>query len=240
VDSPGGSAFASEDIHRAVELLKDEGKPVVASMGGVAASGGYYVSAGADTIFAEPGTITGSIGVYGGKVNLEGLYDLVGIGSTAWTRGRKAAMWSSSKPLDPVEREALERMIDSTYDMFRARVAEGRDMDLDEVEAVARGRVWTGTQAVENGLVDELGGLFDAVDHARELAGIRPGSRCQLVTYDSQPDPLGELPRRLVRATLPAEPPTAELPAELAPLLDWSALRDEHLFMMMPYAVEIR
>jgi protease-4 len=239
VDSPGGSAFASEDIHRAVELLRERGKPVVVSMGGVAASGGYYVSAGADAIFAEPGTITGSIGVYGGKISLAELYGKVGIGSTTWTRGRKAAMWSSSRPFDPVEDEALARMIDHTYATFKQRVADGRELELDEVERLARGRVWTGARAHELGLVDELGGLFDAVDHARELADIRPGARYQLVTYSSDPDTLGELPRRLIR-TLGPRLESPELPPELRSLRDWSALQDEHLFMMMPYAVEIR
>ncbi len=239
VDSPGGSAFASEDIHRAVERLKEAGKPVVVSMGGVAASGGYYVSAGADAIFAEPGTITGSIGVYGGKISLGGLYEKVGIGSAEWTRGRKAGMWSSTRPLDPVEDAALEQMIDNTYTTFKQRVADGRELDADEVESLARGRVWSGSRALELGLVDELGGLFDAVDHARELAGISDRARYQLVTYDSAADPLGDLPRRLIQA---AAPPVAtpQLPDELEELRTWNALRDEHLFMIMPYSVEIR
>jgi len=239
VDSPGGSAFASEDIHRAIELLKERDKPVVVSMGGVAASGGYYVAAGADAIFAEPGTITGSIGVYGGKMSLAELYEKVGIGSTAWTRGRRAGMWSTARPLDPIEDAALEHMIDNTYSVFKDRVADGRDLHPDRVESLARGRVWSGARAHELGLVDELGGLFDAVDHARELAGIREGARYQLVTYDSNADTLGDLPRRLIRAVVPMTAPP-ELPTELEALRTWNALRDEHLFMIMPYSVEIR
>lgn len=240
VDSPGGSAFASEDIHRAVSLLQERGKPVVVSMGGMAASGGYYVASGADTIFAEPGTVTGSIGVYGGKISLEGLYEKVGIGATSWSRGRKAGMWSSSRPLDPVEDAALEHMIDNTYAMFKQRVADGRDMDPDRVESLARGRVWSGVRAHELGLVDELGGMFDAVDHARELAGIRAGARVQLVTYDSRADTLGDLPRRLIRAAVPTPEAELTLPDELQQLRTWSSLRDEHLFMIMPYSVEVR
>ena len=240
VDSPGGSAFASEDIHRAVRLLQEHDKPVVVSMGGVAASGGYYVAAGADTIFAEPGTITGSIGVYGGKISLEGLYEKVGIGATTWSRGRKAAMWRSSRPLDPVESEALEHMIDNTYTTFKQRVADGRDLDPARVETLARGRVWSGVRAHELGLVDELGGLFDAVEHARSLAGIRERARYQLVTYDSRADTLGDLPRRLIRAFAPEIDAELELPDELHQLRTWSTLRDEHLFMIMPYAVEVR
>mgnify|MGYP002639882369 CR=1 FL=1 len=240
VDSPGGSAFASEDIHRAVTLLQERGKPVVVSMGGVAASGGYYVAAGADTIFAEPGTITGSIGVYGGKVSLVGLYEQLGIGSASWSRGRKAGMWGSSRPFDPVEDAALEHMIDNTYATFKDRVATGRDLDPAQVENLARGRVWSGVRAHELGLVDELGGLYDAVDRARELAGIHAGARYQLVTYDSNPDPLGDLPRRLIRAAISPGMAAPQLPEELESLRAWSALRDEHLFMIMPYTVEIQ
>lgn len=240
VDSPGGSAFASEDIHRAVGLLQQRGKPVVVSMGGVAASGGYYVAAGADSIFAEPGTITGSIGVYGGKISFEGLYEQLGIGATTWSRGRRAAMWRSSRPFDPVEDAALEHMIDNTYATFKARVAEGRDLDPARVESLARGRVWSGTRAHELGLVDELGGLFDAVDEARELAGIRADARFQLVTYDSRPDTLGDLPRRLIRAAIQPSALAPELPAELQGLRTWAALRDEHLFMIMPFSVDIQ
>ncbi len=239
VDSPGGSAYASDDIWRAVQRLDHAGKPVIVSMGGVAASGGYYVAAGADAIFAEPGTITGSIGVYGGKISLEGLYEKVGVGSTVWTRGRRAAMWSNSRPLDSVEREALIRLIDETYEQFKDRVAEGRDMHPDRVEDLARGRVYSGKRAWAEGLVDELGGLFDAVDRAREEAGIRPGARYELVTYSSDPDPLGELPRRLVRAVMGPIETSVPLPEGVQLLQSWSALEDEHLFMMLPYRLEV-
>ncbi|MFH1468887.1 MAG: signal peptide peptidase SppA [Pseudomonadota bacterium] len=240
VDSPGGSAFASDDIWRAVGLLRDKGKPVVVSMGGLAASGGYYVAAGADAIYAEPGTITGSIGVYGGKLSLAGLYDKVGIGSTIWQRGNNAAMWSSSKPMDPGERAAMERLIDETYAQFKQRVGEGRGLEPDQVEDLARGRVWSGRRAVENGLVDELGGLFDAVDRARDEAGLRDGARYELVTYERDADGLGELPRRLIRAaTGPLRPPAA-LPPGLEELGSLAPLDGEHLFMLLPFGVEVR
>ncbi len=240
VDSPGGSAFASDDMWRAVRRLRDEDKPVVVSMGGVAASGGYYASADADVIYAQPSTITGSIGVYGGKVSLAGLYEKVGISSTIWARGRKSAMWSSSRPLDPVESEALERMIEETYQQFKSRVADGRDLDDDEVEQVARGRVWSGQRAQQLGLVDELGGLFDAVDRARAEAGIKPGARYELVTYESQRDTLGELPRRLIRAVTGPQLIAPELPRGFESLETWRALQHERIFAIMPYTVEIR
>jgi protease-4 len=240
VDSPGGSAFASDDIWRAVQLLREKGKPVVVSMGGLAASGGYYVSAGADTILAEPGTITGSIGVYGGKLSLAGLYDKVGVGSAIWQRGRNAAMWSSSKPMDPGERAAMERLIDETYAQFKERVGDGRGLTPEQVEELARGRVWSGRRAVENGLVDELGGLFDAVDRARTQAGLRDGARYELVTYEREADGLGELPRRLIRAaTGPLRPPVS-LPPALQELESLAPLEGEHLFLLLPWAVEVR
>jgi protease-4 len=240
VDSPGGSAFASDEIGRAVALLRESGKPVVVSMGGLAASGGYYVSAGATAIYAEPGTITGSIGVFGGKVSLAGLYDKVGIDTSLWSRGRRAAMWSSSKPMDAAEREALERLIDETYTQFKQRVAEGRQLTPERVEELARGRVWSGRRAQELGLVDRIGGLYEAVERAQEEAGIRPGAACELVTYGSDPDGLGELPRRLIRAAVGELRRPPALPVRLGELWAWEALGQEHLFMLMPYEVVLR
>ena len=236
VDSPGGSAFASDDIWRAVKELRGADKPVVVSMGAVAASGGYYVAAGADAILAEPTTITGSIGVYGGKMSAAGLLDKLGMTSTQYTRGRKAGMWTSSRSFDSLEGEALQHLIDESYADFKARVAEGRDMEDDEVEAVARGRVWSGQRALEQGLVDELGGFYDAVDLAAELSGMRPNTPVDLITYGMRQDPLGELPSYLIKAV--AGP--LELPPEVEMLRKWSALEDEHLFMILPYEVEIQ
>lgn len=171
VDSGGGSALASEQIWHAMERLKAR-KPVVVSMAGVAASGGYYIAAGATQIFAEPDTLTGSIGVVGGKLVLGGALEQVGVKTYAVSKGARATMWSPMQPWTAGEREAVQGMMEQTYEAFLARVAEGRSMDRDAVHAIAQGRVWTGADAKQRGLVDELGGLDRALASAHALAKI--------------------------------------------------------------------
>ncbi len=171
VDSPGGSAVASETIWREVSLLR-EAKPVVVSMGEVAASGGYYVACPADVIVALPATLTGSIGVFGGKMVVQGLLERLGVTTGTVARGERALMFSSRRGFEEVERERLAASLDAVYDDFVAKVAHGRGLPVAEVEAVARGRVWTGSDAIGAGLVDRLGGLRDAVQLARERAGL--------------------------------------------------------------------
>ena len=244
VDSPGGSAFASDEIWRAVERVKRSDKPVIVSMGGTAASGGYYVAAGATAIYALPSTVTGSIGVYSGKFSLSTLYDRVGVGVEQYTRGRNAAMFSLSTPLDDSEYAALDRMAASTYDQFKDRVGKGRRMSDEQVEEVARGRVWTGEAAKENGLVDELGGFHDAVARAREEAGIRPRAEVALLTYPDQGS-AGELSRATVqamtrRAVAEVWPGAPLLPPEAATVLEqWRQLQTETVWAVMPYHLEI-
>lgn len=245
VDSPGGSSFASDEIWRAVERVQKSGKPVIVSMGGLAASGGYYAATGADAIYALPSTITGSIGVYGGKVNLGGLYEKVGINTESVDRGRNAGMWSMSRPFDPVEYAAFDKMIGETYRQFKDRVAEGRRMDPEQVEAVARGRVWSGADALDNKLVDELGGFYDAVDRARRAAGVPDGTPYTVITYDPWTGDGDEVPAQVVRAARAvvqaiAPPPKLELPEELQSFWSLAALREERVFAMMPYHLEIR
>lgn len=172
VDSPGGSYVASDAIWEAVRTVRSSGRPVVASMGNVAASGGYYVSMGADHILATPTTVTGSIGVLAGKVVVNGLLDKVGISVQDVTVGTRATMASLRHPYDQDQRAALEQWLDEVYEDFVAKAADGRGMTTAELRAVAGGRVWTGTQAVAKGLVDELGGLAAAVRRARALAGL--------------------------------------------------------------------
>lgn len=186
VDSPGGSSFASEEIHRAIEKLKEEDKPVVVSMGGYAASGGYYVATNADAIWAEPTTITGSIGVYGGKFAIGGALSRFGVSSTQIWRGRNATIDSNTTPWDDVQRARMQAMVDQTYAEFKAHVAEGRGLTPDKVEEIARGHVWTGKRAAEIGLVDHLGGLDDAIRDARNRAGLGEGRNVQLVSYDDR------------------------------------------------------
>src|SRR3954471_11976678 len=172
VDSPGGSAVASDSIWREVACARQAGKPVVVSMGAVAGSGGYYVACGADEILAEPGTLTGSIGVLGGKVVVSGLTDRLGLRYDAVQRGAHARASSPHVPYDDSTRQRLEEMLDKVYDDFTERVAEGRRMPREAVHDVARGRVWTGSDAARIGLVDTLGGLRDAVRIARLRAGL--------------------------------------------------------------------
>jgi len=171
VDSGGGSAFASEVIRQEVELLKEVGKPVVASMSSVAASGGYWISASADKIYAEPSTITGSIGIFGMLTTFENSFDYIGVNSD----GVSTSDWDGISPeraLSDGYKSLLQMNIERGYQRFISLVAKERGMTLEEVDAVAQGRVWVGTQALELGLVDELGGLEEAVASAAELAGL--------------------------------------------------------------------
>ncbi len=187
VDSPGGSPTASETIRRSVVYAKEHGKKVIVSMGPVAASGGYWVSVDADKIYALPATLTGSIGVIMGKFDLSGLWEKLGVNWDSVTWGEKARLWSMNKPMDASDRSALDHAIDNTYAAFIKRVADGRHMKPDAVRAIAKGRAWTGLQAKENGLVDEIGGLDDALDHAAVLAGFKDRSQVDVIVL---PEPL--------------------------------------------------
>ena len=182
VDSPGGSAFASDEIWRAVVKAKEE-KPVIVSMGGVAASGGYYVSAAADEIFAEETTITGSIGVYSGKYNASGLIAMLGINVESSDRGENAALYSTFQPWTEGQRAKMEEQVEITYQQFKKVVSDGRELSLEDVENVAQGHVWSGSKAKEIGLVDQNGGLFEAIEFAQKEAGIR-GEQIRLVQYE--------------------------------------------------------
>ncbi|MEO9138803.1 MAG: signal peptide peptidase SppA [Jatrophihabitans sp.] len=172
VDSPGGSAVASDTIWREVGLLREAGKPVVVSMGTVAGSGGYYVACPADVIVAQPMTITGSIGVFGGKIVVSGLLEKLGLSTGAVEHGPGARMFSLRRGFTDDERTRLAAMLDRIYADFVQKVADGRSMTYDAVHEVARGRVWSGSDAAGNGLVDVLGGLRDAAGIAREKAGL--------------------------------------------------------------------
>ncbi|HEX6246259.1 MAG TPA: signal peptide peptidase SppA, partial [Nocardioidaceae bacterium] len=172
VDSPGGSYVASDTIRREVLALRRTGRPVVASMANVAASGGYYIAMPADHVVAGAGTLTGSIGVYGGKQVVREMLEKVGVRRESVSEGRHADMFSTDRPFDEEEWARLEQWLDRIYDDFTAKAAEDRGMDVESLRAVARGRVWTGADAHEHGLVDELGGLERAVAVACERAGL--------------------------------------------------------------------
>ncbi|MGI8734440.1 MAG: signal peptide peptidase SppA [Pyrinomonadaceae bacterium] len=172
VDSPGGSGLASDIIWRAVEAAKEK-KPVVISMSDVAASGGYYIAAGANKILAQPSTITGSIGVVAGKPVVKGFYDWIGVSNEYVLRGKHAGIFRETEKFTPEERVKFEEWIRETYYQdFVPKVAKGRNKDAAYVDSVAQGRVWTGAQGKERGLVDEFGGLDRTVEVAKQLANI--------------------------------------------------------------------
>jgi protease-4 len=183
VDSPGGSVTGSETIWREVNRVRDGGKPVVASMGAVAASGGYYVSMAADAIVANAGTITGSIGVVTGKLVARELKDRLGVGSGTLRTNANADAWSINAPFTDEQRAHVEAEADLFYSDFVERVAAGRKLTVEAVDAIARGRVWTGADAKERGLVDELGGLRTAITRAKVLAGHDRDAEVRLVGY---------------------------------------------------------
>jgi protease IV len=187
VESPGGSAVASDAIWRAVARAREAGKAVVVSMGGVAGSGGYWVSMGADRIVAAPGTITGSIGVVYGKLVTRGLFERAGITTDEVHRGDNALLMSTFRPFTDEQRAKNDAFLDRVYDAFVDRVAAGRGLDRGRVHDIARGRVWTGADALDRGLVDELGGYREALAAARSLAGMAPDAPIKLEELPHRP-----------------------------------------------------
>lgn len=183
VDSPGGSALASDLIWNELRRSK---KPVIASMSDTAASGGYYISMAANKIFAEPGTLTGSIGVVGGKLVIGGLYNWVGLKTEVIARGANSGMFSSTTPFSESERKAITALMKDVYDQFvdkaiQGRARAGKKFDKEEFLKLAEGRIWTGRQAKSNGLVDELGTLDDAILAAKTMAGLKKDSEVELL-----------------------------------------------------------
>ncbi|MEM6841722.1 MAG: signal peptide peptidase SppA [Bacteroidota bacterium] len=171
INSGGGSALASDKMWREIQLAKQE-KPVIASMSDVAASGGYYMAMGCDTIVAHPNTITGSIGIFGAFFNVEGMLDKIGVDTEIVQTGEFADIFSPSKPLSETERRIIQNGVEQGYETFTSKAAEGRNMSIEQLKKVASGRVWSGTEALDRDLVDVLGGLDDAVAIAVEKAGL--------------------------------------------------------------------
>jgi protease-4 len=184
VDSPGGSGFASELIRRELELTRAAGKPVVISMGDIAASGGYWISMTSDVIYAEPTTITGSIGIFGLFPDASKTMDTVGLHTEGTTTTWLAGAIDPRRPLDPRIGELLQSVINSGYQDFIGKVATSREKTKEEIDAVAQGRVWSGSQALERGLVDKMGGLKDAIADAAERAKL--GDDFQLVYVEKE------------------------------------------------------
>ena len=179
VDSPGGGAAASQEIYDHIRGMQEQGMPLVVSMGSVAASGGYYIACTADTIFANPGTLTGSIGVVMSFTNLEELFGKLGMDFEVIKSGKFKDTGSWSRQMTGEERALLQRTIDDIHAQFVEAVAEGRGMEYEAVAALADGRIFSGRQALEAGLVDRLGSLADAVEVAARMGGIEGEPRLQ-------------------------------------------------------------
>jgi protease IV len=245
VDSPGGSALASDLSWRQTQAID---KPIVASMGDVAASGGYYISMGADRIFAEPGTITGSIGVVGGKMCMKGLYDKIGMATESIARGANSGMFSPTAKFSESEREVVEKMMKDIYEQFTTKAAKGRNLDKAELEKHAGGQVFTGRVAKRNGLVDEIGTLRDAIQSAKRLAGLDPDEKVEIKVLPKPENPF----EALFGADLDAEKEahlhllgglaslTPELKGALRHAVQLRQVMREPVALMMPYWFEIK
>jgi protease-4 len=241
VDSPGGSALASDLIWRAVRSCD---KPIVASMGDVAASGGYYISMGCDEIYAEPGTLTGSIGVVGGKIALGGLYDKIGLSTDVISRGNNSGLLSGDQPFTDSERAVTSDMMKEIYRQFVSKAAEGREMEMAEIQPLAGGRVWTGRQAKENGLVDQLGTLLDSIAAAKQKAGLGEDEKVELLILPRPKSIFDQLldPGFGVRADLGGQLDAVapELSQHLRTIERMRQLFREPGVVVMPYHLNIR
>jgi protease-4 len=193
VESPGGDVLASDLIWREVTQARRSGKPVIASMGDLATSGGYLVSLAADAIVAGPSTLTGSIGVFAVKPDFSGLLGKIGVNAVTLKRGQHADLESITRRWTAEERKLMERQVLAFYDLFLSRVSEGRRLSRDAVERIAAGRVWTGAQALERGLVDRLGTLEDAMRLAKQKAGFAPDEDLEVRHFEEGRGLLREL-----------------------------------------------
>jgi protease-4 len=242
IDSPGGSALASDLIWHETQVIE---KPIVASMGDVAASGGYYIAMGADKIVAAPGTITGSIGVVGGKLAIRGLYDKIGITTETIERGRNSGLFSSSGPFTDSQRAVVTELMEDIYRQFTTKAAQGRKMPVDKLRELAGGRIYTGQQAKDNGLVDELGTLHDAIAQAKQLAGLEKDAE---VRIEVMPEPTNFFETLFGDLSKEEEVRIGERFESLAPELveiarqayRLRAVFDHPAALVMPFELEIR
>lgn len=245
VDSPGGSALASDLMWYAIENAKTK-KPVVVSMGDVAASGGYYISCNANKIVAQPSTITGSIGVFMGKPVVKGLYDWLGITNEYVMRGKNSGIFRETEKWTPEERAKMEAQTNSIYfDNFIPKVSAGRNMSAEQANTLGQGRVWTGTQAKSNGLIDEYGGLEKAIDVAKQLANLPADKDVKRVVFPA-PKPFFEtLFEEEDSAELKAQKAlAASLPEDARRALKFAALFDQmkrgESMLLMPFELQIK
>ena len=236
VDSPGGSAVASDLIWRETVRIK---KPVIVSMGNVAGSGGYYISMGADKIFAEPDTITGSIGVVGGKLVVGGLYEKIGLSTEVISRGKNSGAFSSTKRFTAEERASWLAVMKDIYRQFVAKAAQGRKMSPKKLEKLAQGRIYTGRMAVAAGLVDELGTLQDAVAAAKKAAGLKADEKVDLMILPERKSIFDQLfEQSSISTSLKSNAPgVIELLSQAEMLRRVFA---EPVVFVMPYRVQIK
>ncbi len=244
VNSPGGSALASDLIWRTTQKIE---KPIVASMGDVAASGGYYISMGADHIVAEPGTVTGSIGVVGGKIIIGGLHEKIGIATEVISRGKNSGIFSGTTKFSDSERAAISHMMQDIYKQFTSKAAAGRELPLKRLEKLAGGQVYTGRVARRHGLVDELGTLKDAVRIAKRLAGIKADKKIGLKILPKPENPFEELfgarrdderEAKIAIGGLQKLLPELRMPLQHA--MQLRQVMREPVMLMMPYWIEIK
>jgi len=242
IDSPGGSALASELMWRAIRKAKEESdKPIIASFSDVAASGGYYVASAADAIVASGTSITGSIGVFAVRPMLGGVLDKIGVQTEFLQRGRHAVLQSGTQEWSEGARNRLERIVLDTYDQFLQRVADGRSLETAAVDKVAQGRVWTGRQALEHGLIDELGGLREAVIRAKLAHGLDADTDVALVTYlqpKSLTEQISELLNARIAVGIRSQLPVPDAVVRLEKL--FGALPARTPLLVPPVLVEIR
>jgi protease-4 len=248
VDSPGGSALASDLMWRAIEKAKEK-KPVVVSMSDVAASGGYYISCNANKIIAEPSTVTGSIGVFMGKPVVKGLYDWLGITNEYVMRGKNAGLFRETEKWTPDERAKMVELTSSIYfDDFLPKVSKGRNKSAEEVNTIGQGRVWTGTQAKENGLIDDFGGLEKAISVAKELAELPAGEDPRRVVFP-EPRPFFETFFEIEDSSVSAEEKTRaaildSLPANVRRAFKYVALFERmergEAMLLLPFELQIK
>lgn len=241
VDSPGGSALASDLILREVERVRRT-KPVVVSMAGTAASGGYYVGMSADRVFADPLSVTGSIGVFVLRPNFAGTFERLDVNVETYTRGENAALFDPSRPWTAAQRALVQETLDRFYDRFVQRVADGRGLTVEEADAAARGRVWSGERALAAGLVDELGGQAEAIAAAADLAGIDPAVRPRIVTFQPTPGPLDRMLANLLSGERAAT--LLPLPEDLVEVgraaSRWTVLADGRPQFALPWSLRVR
>ena len=246
VDSPGGSALASDLMWHELELVD---KPFIVSMGDVAGSGGYYIAMGADRIFADPGTITGSIGVVGGKFALNGLFEKVGITTDVISRGKNSGVMSTTHGFTDSERTAMQKLLNDIYAQFTTKAAKGRKMDVAQLEKLARGRVYTGSAALKLGLVDELGSLEEAIAYAKKQAGLKPDEKIERLSLPKPASPLESLFGSLDPADAKlADPGVRRFLHSISPELDRSfqalhllqSMSRERVMTIMPFRMIVR